>query len=334
MQSTAVSSGTKNEGSPSIAVKKVTATPSASIPLPQRMVISAFAGMGAATFCHPLDVIRVQMQTEGAGYKNSLDAGVQIFRRNGLTQGLYAGVSAAYLRQWMYGSFRIGVYSSLLEKAQLKNISEGRDKHDVPFVRKLLMGCTSGAIGSFVGTPSELALVRMSNDAKLPVEQRRNYSNVVDCISRIAKEEGTTKLWRGATPTVLRATLLSACQLGVTSEIKNKLSKSGFFGKDGGAFHGLPVMFVSTLCSSFAANVVANPFDVVKSRMQNMPIAADGSAAYSSMMDCFVKSIKSEGVLVLWSGFTPAFVKLAPYTVISLTLADKLTKAITGKDAL
>ena len=55
---------------------------------------------------------------------------------------------------------------------------------------------------------------------------------------------------------------------------------------------------------------------------------------YSGMMDCFVKSIRAEGPLVMWAGFTPAFIKLAPYTVISLTLADKLTKAFTGKDAL
>jgi solute carrier family 25 oxoglutarate transporter 11 len=52
------------------------------------------------------------------------------------------------------------------------------------------------------------------------------------------------------------------------------------------------------------------------------------------MADCFVKSVKADGITVLFAGFTPAFIKLAPYTVISLTLADKLTRAITGKDAL
>ena len=58
------------------------------------------------------------------------------------------------------------------------------------------------------------------------------------------------------------------------------------------------------------ANIVANPFDVIKSRMQSMTIDANGKAPYKSMTDCFAKSIKSEGFLVLWSGFTPAFVKL------------------------
>ena len=74
--------------------------------------------------------------------------------------------------------------------------------------------------------------------------------------------------------------------------------------------------------------------DVVKSRMQNMVIEKDGSAQYSSMLDCFLQTVGNEGVFKLWSGFVPAFLKLAPYTVISLSLTDKLTKIVTGKDAL
>lgn len=274
------------------------------------------------------------MQTEGTQYRNTADAALQIYSRGGLRSGLYAGVSAAYLRQWLYGSCRIGIYANLLEKEQLKNVAMGREKDDISFPKKLSMGFVSGGIGSFVGTPSELALVRMSADSKLPPAERRNYKNVVDCILRITKEEGLTNLWRGASPTVARATLLSACQLGVTSEVKSKLVKSGIFGQKGELFHGLPLMFCATLCSSFAANIVANPFDVVKSRMQNMAIAADGAAMYSGMVDCFITSVRTEGIFVLYSGFTPAFVKLAPYTVISLTLTDKLTYAFTGKSAL
>ncbi len=37
--------------------------------MPNLLIISAFGGMGAATVCHPLDVLRVQLQ---------LDAGVKI----------------------------------------------------------------------------------------------------------------------------------------------------------------------------------------------------------------------------------------------------------------
>ena len=63
-------------------------------------------------------------------------------------------------------------------------------------------------------------------------------------------------------------------------------------------------------------------------------IFAEGASIDLAMADCFVKSIRSEGPMVMYAGFTPAFIKLAPYSIISLTLADKLTKAVTGRDAL
>lgn len=299
-----------------------------------KMVIAAFSGMGAATVCHPLDVIRVQMQTEGSTYSGFTDAAAGIYKKDGVKEGLYAGVSAAYLRQWLYGSCRIGIYAYLLENAQNQNIQAGLDKNAISLPSKMLMGLTSGGIGSFVGTPSELALVRMSNDKKLPVEQRRNYQGVGDALTRIAKEDGFPALFTGAPVTVLRACLLSACVMGITSEIKTKLGATGYFGEGGKLLGGIPLLFVATLISSFAANSVANPFDVVKSRMQNMVIEKDGSTQYSSMLDCLLQTVGNEGVLKLWSGFVPAFLKLAPYTVIALSLTDKLTKIVTGKEAL
>lgn len=301
-----------------------------------KMVIAAFAGMGAATICHPLDVVRVQMQTEGAEYKNALDCGSQILAREGVRKGLYAGVSAAYLRQWLYGSCRIGIYAFLLEQAQQNNIAAGLPKNQIAFGTKLLMGMTSGGIGSFVGTPSELALVRMSNDNKLPEKQRRNYQGVVDCVKRIAAEEGLTKLWTGGKVTVMRAMVLSACVLGCSSEIKLKLTATGFFGTEGNLMYGgIPLLFVATLISSFIANVFSNPFDVVKSRVQNQKAdAKTGQLPYKGTLDCFLKIIGNDGVPKLWAGFTPAFLKLAPYTIISLILTEKITMLVTGKTAL
>lgn len=37
-------------------------TRAADVPIYTRMVLSGFSGMGAATVCHPLDVVRVQAQ--------------------------------------------------------------------------------------------------------------------------------------------------------------------------------------------------------------------------------------------------------------------------------
>lgn len=213
-----------------------------SVPLTTRLVLSALAGMGGATVCHPLDVIRVQMQTDRT-YRTTSQAAVGIYRQAGLVGGLYAGISAAYLRQWMYGSCRMGIYAFLLERAKLKQQASGdaATTDDISFGHKLAMGAVAGSIGSLVGTPSELALVRMSADSKRPLAERRNYRNVIDALVRISREEGVLNLWRGATPTVVRATLLGSFQMGVTSECKTRFTKSGYFGENGQWLGGYPV---------------------------------------------------------------------------------------------
>jgi len=186
-----------------------------------------------------------------------------------------------------------------------------------------LMGVSSGCIGAAVGNPSELAMVRMGADRALPEAARRNYRNSIDCCLRVAREEGVRALWRGAAPTVLRAGALNGVLLGTTSELKVTVSE-----RTGWGASSVPTMFVAVTIASFFANAACMPFDVIKSRIQQSALAAD-----SSMIACARKSVAEEGLLVLWRGFTPAFIKLAPYSIVSLTLMEKLTKLYTGGGA-
>lgn len=71
-----------------------------------------------------------------------------------------------------------------------------------------------------VGTPAEVALIRMTSDMKRPPAERRNYKHVFNALSRIYGEEGLLKMWSGCTPTVARAVVLNAAQLSVYSQAK------------------------------------------------------------------------------------------------------------------
>ena len=46
------------------------------------------------------------------------------------------------------------------------------------------IGMAAGATGAFVGTPAEVALIRMTSDGNLPADQRRNYKSVFDALGR------------------------------------------------------------------------------------------------------------------------------------------------------
>jgi len=265
--------------------------------LPLRLCLSATGGMGAACFCHPFDVIRVQLQVfKGLGFTGTVR---NIYSTNGI-RGLYSGLSAAFLRQWMYGSFRVGIYSYLINADREKGMKTS-------FVQTVSYGALSGGIGSFVGTPSEVALVRLSADQRLPPEQRRNYGNVFSCLLRIAKEEGIPKLWTGALPTVLRAIALTSSLLPTTTFLKPHIKESfpPFISSN-----TYSVTFFATLLASFVANTVCNPFDVVKSRVQQQKPGPDGVLPYKNMVDCFQKCLKNDGMTVFMRGWTPALIKL------------------------
>ena len=83
------------------------------------------------------------------------------------------------------------------------------DGKPLPLYQKALCGLSAGAIGASVGTPADLALVRMQADATLPEAHRRHYKHAFHALSRIMKEEGVLALWKGAGPTVVRAMALN-----------------------------------------------------------------------------------------------------------------------------
>lgn len=288
--------------------------------LPAKMVLGATSGMGAAMFCHPFDVVRVTMQVNTGEARSTLGTGMYVFRESGLRRGLYSGLSAAFLRQWTYGSCRIGIYSFLL-KSQSK-------PSEVSFFKKLSFGLLSGGLGCVAGTPSELALVRMSADARKPLAERRGMG-VHKVLGDIIKKDGFAGMWLGVGPTVARGMIVSAGTLAITSECKDRLP--GIHS----VFTSYPsfTMASATLFASFWSCAASQPIDVVKSRMQNMVVPEGGPAPYSGAVDCFGKCL-AEGPMTLMKGFTPTFAKLTPYTMISLMLAEYITKALTGKSAL
>lgn len=52
------------------------------------------------------------------------------------------------------------------------------------------MGAIAGAAGALIGTPAEVALIRMTADGRLPMAERRNYAGVFNALARITTEEG------------------------------------------------------------------------------------------------------------------------------------------------
>jgi len=224
---------------------------------------------------------------------------------------LYNGLSAGALRQATYTTTRLGIYTVLFDKFT-------KDGKNPSFLMKAGIGTCAGAVAAFVGTPAEVALVRMCLDGKLPAAARRNYQSAFHAIYRIASEEGIMTLWRGCLPTVLRAMVVNAAQLSTYSQSKQMLIESGWF-KDNILCH-----FCGSMISGFATTVVSMPVDIAKTRIQNMRII-DGKPEYRNAIDVWTRVISKEGVFALWKGFTPSYLRIGPHTVLMFIFLEKLT---------
>jgi len=283
------------------------------IPNSVKFTFGGLAGMGATLFVQPLDLVKNRMQLSGKKeYNSSMHALRSIIAKEGLPS-VYNGLSAGLARQATYTTTRLGVYSWLFEKFSSK------DKNP-SFAMKAALGMAAGAVGSLVGNPTEVALIRMTSDGRLPVDQRRNYKNVFDAMARIVKEEGVLALWRGSTPTVARAMVVNAAQLATYSQAKQAILATGYV-KD-----GIPCHFYASMISGLATTIASMPVDIVKTRIQNMRVI-DGKPEYSGVADVLKRVISNEGFFALWKGFTPYYMRLGPHTVLTFIILEQLNGA-------
>ncbi|KAK4703850.1 hypothetical protein P7C70_g2364, partial [Phenoliferia sp. Uapishka_3] len=232
-----------------------------------------------------------------------------------------------------YSLTRFGIYDALKSRLSV-NLREGEV---LPAWKMALAASIAGGLGGIAGNPADVVLVRMTGDANREVAKRLNYRNCFDGVFRIVKEEGATALFRGVGPNVARAVLMNASQLATyvhsfldsaqarltglpfTSErydiFKNAILKTGQM-DDGLALH-----FTSSSLAGTVATTVCAPFDVIKSRMMN-------AASAESVGVVIARAFKQEGFSWLFKGWTPAWIRLSPNTILIFMTLEQMKKMI------
>ncbi|KAG4999922.1 hypothetical protein JHK87_020994 [Glycine soja] len=289
------------------------------------------SGMLATCVIQPIDMIKVRIQL-GQGSAAQVTStmlkneGVAAFYKickwkwilytflQGFKLPAVAGLSAGLLRQATYTTARLGSFKILTAKA-----IEANDGKPLPLYQKALCGLTAGAIGASVGSPADLALIRMQADATLPAAQRRNYTNAFHALYRITADEGVLALWKGAGPTVVRAMALN---MGMLASYDQSVE---FFRDSVGLGEGATVLGASSVSGFFAA-ACSLPFDYVKTQIQKMQPDADGKYPYTGSVDCAVKTFKAGGPFKFYTGFPVYCVRIAPHVMMTWIFLNQIQK--------
>jgi solute carrier family 25 oxoglutarate transporter 11 len=260
-----------------------------------------------ATFCVlPADYIKVQKQLSPKLSAFALTA--SIVRSNPLV--LWSGLGAAWARQFIYTSARIGLYSKFSSAMRAEGGS-------LPFSMKLLSAAGAGGLSALISTPFDLVLTRTQAENGKPPELRKKLGGPLTVLANIFKNEGgVSAVWRGATPTVLRAVVLNMGMLAVGDQL-NEVFKPHL--------DVFPALILSSLLAGLCSAVVSLPADLLKTRLQSQSAAAP---LYTGIWDCATRTLQKEGLKTFWSGLVPYCSRIAPHAVITLIAAPYLTAAL------
>ncbi|XP_045128372.1 mitochondrial dicarboxylate carrier-like isoform X1 [Portunus trituberculatus] len=271
-----------------------------------RWYFGGMASCGAACFTHPLDLLKVHLQTQQVARLSGGQMALEIVKKQGFL-ALYNGLSASLLRQLTYSTTRFAIYEVM--KQQMADANNA-----VPFYKRVLMAGFAGACGGFVGTPGDMINVRMQNDIKLPADQKRNYKHALDGVIRVVREEGVPRLFRGASTATFRAVLMTIGQLSFYDQIKGFLLTTPYFSDN------LICHFTCSLAAGAIATTMTQPVDVIKTRAMNA-----GPGEFRGLWHIITYTGKM-GPGGFFKGYVPAFVRLGPHTIITFIFFEQLRK--------
>ena len=208
---------------------------------------------------------------------------------------LYRGLSAGIVRQIFYSTSRFGLFEVLRD--------EVAKYRKIDLASRLAVGIVSGGIAALISCPAEVTLVRISNDSALEESKRRNYKNVIDAFQRILKEEGFTTFFTGSAPFVNRAMLVGAVQVGTYDEFRALYYSRGITDP-------LWNVFYSAMTSGIIYAFLTMPLETAKNRMAfQKPDPITGINPYRTTIQTISGIVQKEGVLKLWAGFPPYYLR-------------------------
>jgi len=169
----------------------------------------------------------------------------------------------------------------------------------VRFAMDLLTGGTAAAVSKTAVAPIErVKLLLQVQHAQKSIEVK--YKGIIDCFSRVAKEQGFWSLWRGNLANVIRYFPTQALNFAFKDTYKKLfiggIDKKKEFWK----------FFVGNLASGGAAGAtslcVVYPLDFARTRLA-ADVGKGSGREFSGLGNCLIKIFKSDGLLGLYRGF-------------------------------
>jgi len=181
-------------------------------------------------------------------------------------------------------------------------------------VEDFMLGGVSAAVSKTIAAPIERVKLLIQNQDEMIKQNKldKPYKGVIECTSRVVKEEGVIALWRGNWANVLRYFPTQALNLSFKNQINAmfnyKKEKDGYakwFAANmasGGLAGALSLVFVYSL--DYARTRLAN---------DNKNSKKGGERQFNGLIDVYRKTLQTDGIAGLYRGFVVSCVGIVVY---------------------
>lgn len=297
------------------------------LPLWKSFGASAFSACTAELLTLPFDTGKVRLQLQGTPtpgvapkYKGLVGTVGTIAKEEGAA-ALWKGWQPGLHRQCLFGGLRIGMYDPV--KSQVSRLMDGEGAAESSFGAKVVSGLITGGVAISIANPTDLVKVRLQAQGRQALAEagkappKPKYPSAMAAYRMIAKEEGIAGLWTGVVPNITRNSVINATELATYDQVKQMLLASKLV--DDNVFCHI----LSGLGAGMCACIVGSPVDVVKSR-----VMGDSVGMYSGTVDCFIKTMKNDGIMAFYKGFIPNFTRLGSWNVAMFLTLEQVKKLI------
>ncbi|XP_051994323.1 calcium-binding mitochondrial carrier protein SCaMC-3 isoform X2 [Xyrauchen texanus] len=279
----------------------------------RQLMAGAVAGSVSRTGTAPLDRLKVFLQVHGkSSDKVNVWHGLRAMVKEGGLTALWRGNGINVLKIAPETAIKFLAYE------QIKRLMRGsKDGGTLKVQERFVAGSLAGATAQTIIYPMEVLKTRLT------LRKTGQYSSVVDCAKQILQKEGVLAFYKGYLPNILGIIPYAGIDLAVYETLKNAWLQRK---TEGSPDPGVLVLVGCGTASSTCGQLASYPLALIRTRMQAQ--ASVKGAPQLSMLTLFRNIVAQEGVVGLYRGIAPNFLKVIPAVSISYVVYENMRKVL------
>ncbi|XP_019873828.1 calcium-binding mitochondrial carrier protein SCaMC-2 isoform X2 [Aethina tumida] len=270
----------------------------------RHLAAGGIAGAVSRTCTAPLDRLKVFLQVQPSKQKIS-DCFKYMVKEGGVS-GLWRGNGINVLKIAPESAIKFAAYE------QVKRLIKGDSKHTLSIYERFCAGAVAGGVSQTAIYPLEVLKTRLA------LRKTGQYKSIADAAYKIYVGEGVRSFYRGYVPNILGIIPYAGIDLAVYETLKKKYFKTHTHDEQ-------PSFWMLLACgsaSSTLGQMCSYPLALVRTRLQAQVIHPTIDPSTVTMSGTFKAIIEKEGVLGLYRGITPNFIKVMPAVSISYVVYE------------